>query len=204
MIGSSTQQRHWIVGQMLCCLALSRPLLPSSVGRGAVFVISVAQLDRPLRCGSRAREVVGYLKDSLIFHTVSYTFVLQLQSLSQLHNNQLNPHLNQPPTTNHHNGSHQGWRQVPLGRQVRVSNTHPPINKTIQCALLTQHLSQLGSHHRSLPHRLRPPAVLRRQQGVRRQEGRPRLRPRRLHPQLPGHAHPALPAERGEAGRQGR
>lgn len=72
---------------VVCCLALSRPLLPSLVGRGAVFVISVAQLDRPLRCASRAREAIGYLKDSLRFHTASYTFVLQLQSLSQLHNN---------------------------------------------------------------------------------------------------------------------
>ena len=60
---------------VVCCLALSRPLLPSLVGRGAVFVISVAQLDRPLRCGSRAREAISYLKDSLRFHTASYTFI---------------------------------------------------------------------------------------------------------------------------------
>ena len=57
MIGSFTLAASFDSGaNVVCCLALSRPLLPSSVGRGAVFVISVAQLHRPLRCGSRARR----------------------------------------------------------------------------------------------------------------------------------------------------
>lgn len=86
---------------VVCCLALSRPLLPSLVGRGAVFVISVGQPDRPLRCGSRARRQTRYLKDSLIFHTASYTFVLQLQSLSQLHNNQTTTTTSPQPPTHH-------------------------------------------------------------------------------------------------------